>query len=346
MFFPWKFSRGAFVFVFFSSICIAWYKTSGIPRNLHYRKQNLFSSTVQTRDPQLDRRFVKEPLDIPPPLQPNRSPAAKTTVPYRHSEEIKRIISAANTGRVPWNAGSSHSEETKAKIRNSVLAKVTAEKSAKAAILGMSLEDYDLMQKNAKNERNRLAHKEKRKARLAALEAAGIVPQPRRVSRRPSSHKGRALSDETRMKIAKKVKSHWESGVYNNSKTNNNRNETIRAKIGEKLKQLWQDPEFRATQLSKRQVFTNETKALISMKIKEKWQDASYRDLVMKSIHARHNASNGNFIPRRSAGTSKASNADSSKSRRSSSSSRKSRSSKARSNAETDPYPLQAVSAS
>jgi hypothetical protein len=41
----------------------------------------------------------------------------------KHKQETKIKISKSNKGKIPWNKGISHSEETKNKIRNSILNK-------------------------------------------------------------------------------------------------------------------------------------------------------------------------------------------------------------------------------
>eukprot|EP00171_Calliarthron_tuberculosum_P006645 IDg6645t1 len=60
------------------------------------------------------------------PMVPLTAPAAPRRACYRHTQDARRKISAANKGNVPWNKGRKHSEETRRKIAAATKMAMTA----------------------------------------------------------------------------------------------------------------------------------------------------------------------------------------------------------------------------
>ena len=70
-----------------------------------------------------------------------------------HTAESKAKISAANKGKVPWNAGKKHSEETKKKIAEKTREAMLKRKIGTAKKLGMTLEEYNKRKQSEKKEK-------------------------------------------------------------------------------------------------------------------------------------------------------------------------------------------------
>ena len=89
---------------------------------------------------------------------------------HAHSEISKAKISAANKGKVPWNVGKKHSEETKARIAEKTKEAMLKKRVAKALSEGFSsLDDYE-----EKKKQDKLALKiEKDKTKVKGLTEAG-----------------------------------------------------------------------------------------------------------------------------------------------------------------------------
>ena len=69
---------------------------------------------------------------------------AATTPSKTHSAAARAKISAANKGKVPWNAGKQHSEETKRRIAEKTREAMLRRKVEKAAALGYaSIEEFE-----------------------------------------------------------------------------------------------------------------------------------------------------------------------------------------------------------
>ena len=71
----------------------------------------------------------------------------KKTIGHAHSDESKAKISAANKGKVPWNLGRQHSEETKKRIAEKTKESYMKKKLAEASQLGLTLEEMEKSKK-------------------------------------------------------------------------------------------------------------------------------------------------------------------------------------------------------
>lgn len=71
----------------------------------------------------------------------------KKTTGHAHSDESKAKISAANKGKVPWNLGRQHSEETKRRIAEKTKESYMKKKLAEASQLGISIEEMEKSKK-------------------------------------------------------------------------------------------------------------------------------------------------------------------------------------------------------
>ena len=89
---------------------------------------------------------------------------------HAHSEISKAKISAANKGKVPWNVGKKHSEETKARIAEKTKEAMLKRRVAKALSEGFnSLADFE-----EKKKQDKIALKlEKDKTKVKGLTEAG-----------------------------------------------------------------------------------------------------------------------------------------------------------------------------
>ena len=67
----------------------------------------------------------------------------KKSTGHAHSNESKAKISAANKGKVPWNLGRQHSEETKRRIAEKTKESYLKKNLAEADKLGLSLEEME-----------------------------------------------------------------------------------------------------------------------------------------------------------------------------------------------------------
>ena len=89
---------------------------------------------------------------------------------HPHSDESRAKISAANKGKVPWNVGKKHSEETRLRIAEKTKEAMLKRRIAKALELGFSsLEEHDEKKKQDKI----VLKKEKDKLKVKGLTAEG-----------------------------------------------------------------------------------------------------------------------------------------------------------------------------
>ena len=133
---------------------------------------------LETRD--IDFDAIQEP-DLPTESLTSSKKNEKKSSPesdsnpnimtgHAHSEISKAKISAANKGKVPWNVGKKHSEETKARIAEKTKEAMLKKRVAKALSEGFaSLDDYE-----EKKKQDKLALKiEKDKTKVKGLTEAG-----------------------------------------------------------------------------------------------------------------------------------------------------------------------------
>jgi hypothetical protein len=131
---------------------------------------------------------------------------------YVHTEESKAKISAAKKGKMPWNVGMSHNEETRRLIAERTKEAMQRKKLERAAALGLTLEQYDQRKKTVKREKQQ------------------------------AQNKG-GLTEDGRKRISESMKRRWEDEEYR-AKTKlqacrNHSNET-KARISEAIKLKWQ----------------------------------------------------------------------------------------------------------
>jgi hypothetical protein len=107
----------------------------------------------------------------------------ETRIGHAHTEESRAKISAANKGKLPWNAGKKHDEVTKLKIAEKTREAMAKKKLERAQALGLTLEEYDMRKKQVKKEKQK------------------------------ENNKG-GLTEEGRRKISESVKKRWESPNY------------------------------------------------------------------------------------------------------------------------------------
>ena len=192
------------------------------------------------------------------------APSATVVAAQGHpqSDESRSKISVANKGKTPWNKGGKHSPETRAKIAATSARNARKKLEAKAAAMGMTLDEW-----NASIEEER----QKRKS------------EPRTVS------------DETRAKISLALKARWNNPEYreaNKNKVRANLNNTggvrshspeTRKRISESLKKKWaEDPEYREKVINT--AISVETRKKISASLRERWRDPEFRATMTERV--------------------------------------------------------------
>lgn len=203
-------------------------------------------------------------------------------VQYKHSPEIRATISAANKGRRPWNAGKSHSEETKRKIAARTAAGIARKLEAEAAMLGITVESLREMKSKRRNaaqaQRPRVAEA-RRKRRSAVMKRAWKNP----VYRARFLARSRVVNPETRARISQRLKEFW---AQHPAQPKPQRSSSPTAKQGrsEKMRQKWRNPVFRTKMLAS--FFERRHKQwrrMLSRAIQQKWKDPHHRYRVLKS---------------------------------------------------------------
>ena len=139
---------------------------------------------------------------------------------HAHTAESRAKIGNANRGKVPWNRGRRHSEETRAKIRATTMRNHRLKREAHAATLGLTLEELEAQEAEAKTAR--------------------------------SSRKSLPPSEETRKKISEGLKAKWANPEYREhmsaqlkGRTGTHHTEEAKKRISDSLKKKWNDPEYR-----------------------------------------------------------------------------------------------------
>ncbi|CAM9827458.1 unnamed protein product [Discosporangium mesarthrocarpum] len=169
-----------------------------------------------------------------------------------HTAESRAKIAAANKGKMPWNKGRAHSEETKRKIAERTRLAMHKRKVATAESMGLTLDEY--------------------------MELKNAPPPTRNTTVRM----------ETRLKISQRLKERWQDPVYREERLKNMpvkrgpHSAETRETIRKKVREMWQDPEYRAKMSSR--PTSDETKAKLSAIIKNKWKDPVYRAQRMSNI--------------------------------------------------------------
>jgi len=206
-----------------------------------------------------------------------------------HTESSRAKISAANKGKVPWNVGKSHSEETRLLIAEKTREAMLRRKNLKLQELGMTQEDYELQRLQQKKEKKRSMVKgglteEGRKRISESVKERWKDPEYR--AKYSVANKGaRNHSDATRARISEAITLKWKQPEYRD-KVKSKPSEEVRARISHTLKNKWQQQDFRDRMLAQQFPRTDEWKSKLSESIKNKWQDPEYRASVTSGIRA------------------------------------------------------------
>jgi len=110
----------------------------------------------------------------------------------RHTDEVKKHLSAMNKGKPAVFKGRHHTEEAKAIL------------SAKAKLRGPPKLTPETIEKIAQSHRGR-----KRSAETCAKISAAKAGKPNWAKGKPSKLKGRVLSEETRLKMSEAKRFYW-----------------------------------------------------------------------------------------------------------------------------------------
>lgn len=217
--------------------------------------------------------------------------AASTTaklVGRPHTPTSRAKIAFKNKGKVPWNVGKAHSEETRKLIAEKTREAMLRRKLDKIAALGMTLEDYDEALVARKRDRRQLARTgltaEGRKRISDSVTRRWKDPEYRRLYSVANTG-SRNHSEATRAKISEAITKKWKELEYR-EKVRRKPTPEERAKISATLKTRWTDPAFRTKMLNHTFPRTEEWRNLVSEKIKEKWTDPMYRESVTQGIRA------------------------------------------------------------
>jgi hypothetical protein len=247
----------------------------------------LASSTAAVAEKDLQASFyASADLFLDKKLTSNMTSSQK--VNRAHTAEAKAKISAANRGKVPWNAGKVHSEETKAKISATTKAAMLKRKADKAAQLGMTLEEYENRNYVVKAEKLKKVGKQRtglteegRKRISESMKRRWEDPEYRAKPRKRVSP-----SEETREKIRNALKTKWQTNPHPNAGKAVPLSKEARAKISSTLKAKWLEPAYRAKMTQRTHPRTEEWKATVSEKIKGKWAEPQYRQSVVSGLHS------------------------------------------------------------
>ena len=204
-----------------------------------------------------------------------------------HTASSKAKISAANKGKVPWNIGRKHSEETKSRIAAKTREAIIKKKTEQAKNLGLTLKEFEESKEKKKMEKKQAKLKggltvEGRQRISASLKARWNDPEYRKLYT-VNARGNRNHSESTRAKISEAIKAKWQDEKYR-SKISISPSPEVRARISATLKAKWELPEFREKMMSSISSRSEEWKMMISEKIREKWNDPAYRQAVEEGI--------------------------------------------------------------
>jgi hypothetical protein len=97
-----------------------------------------------------------ESIQITPTPQETTTPPTKGLSGYTHTDVSRAKISAANKGKVPWNVGKQHSEETKQRIKEKTKESIERKKLAAAQAMGLTVAEMEAKKLEEKRESKRL----------------------------------------------------------------------------------------------------------------------------------------------------------------------------------------------
>ena len=208
-----------------------------------------------------------------------------------HTASSKAKISAANKGKVPWNVGRKHSEETKLRIAAKTREAIIKKKTEQANKLGLTLTEFEESKEKKKMEKKQSKLKggltvEGRQRISASLKARWNDPEYRKLYT-INARGNRNHSESTRAKISEAIKVKWQDEKYR-SKISISPSPEVRARISATLKAKWELPEFREKMMSSLSSRSDEWKMMISEKIMEKWNDPAYRQAVEEGHSLTH----------------------------------------------------------
>lgn len=205
-----------------------------------------------------------------------------------HTATSRAKIAAKNKGKVPWNVGKAHSDETRKLIAEKTREAMLRRKLEKLDALGMTLEDYDQERVQRKRERKQAMRTgltiEGRQRISESVKRRWQDPEFRR-HYTVTNRGARNHSEATRAKISEAITLKWKDVDYR-AKVRRNPTLEERARISATLKLKWRDPDFRDRMLNHSFPRTDEWRNLVSEKIREKWQDPTYRESVTSAIRA------------------------------------------------------------
>lgn len=112
-------------------------------RYLHRLLNNLASTTDEST----------EVIPIPDAITPTDKGLSSG---YTHNDISRAKISAANKGKVPWNVGKQHSEETKQRIKEKTKESIERRKLAAAQAMGLTVAEMEEKKLEEKRELKRL----------------------------------------------------------------------------------------------------------------------------------------------------------------------------------------------
>ena len=219
-----------------------------------------------------------------------------------HTDTSRAKISAANKGKVPWNVGKSHSEETRLKISITTREGMLRRKLKKLEEAGMTMEDYDLKRSQQKKEKKRATNKggltlEGRRRISESVKERWKDPGYR--EQYSKAHRGsRNHSEATRARISEAITLKWQEKEYRD-KVKSRPSPEVRARISNTLKTKWQQEDFRTKMLSQQFPRTEEWRVKLSQSIKNKWQDPEYRASVELGIRASNKTGMRTYNPDR-----------------------------------------------
>lgn len=235
----------------------------------------------------------------------------KTAGGRLHTEESRAKISAANKGRVPWNVGKQHSEETRRRIaegtRKAMQRKAQERMRERERLRAEEPETYaallakevasDAMKKAAaalkvkqKNEQRRRQAAERRQLKPEIFRGGAPTVA---VRQRAVASCGRAnftFTAESRAKISESLRKRWQDPEYRARRANLTVRPETRLKLSTAMKAKWLDGQYRS-RVTVNGSHSAERRAKIAASIRAKWEDPEYRKKATQGIRrARGNA--------------------------------------------------------
>ena len=266
--------------------------------------------------PQLPARRV-----LPPPVAQlsTVSPQTEEEVAVQraghpHTPESRAKISAANKGKMPWNKGREHTEETRRRIsegtrRALVVRQQEQEAAERAELEELRLRDpqeharriavAEAEEAEKRERRERRAQREMRRAaalaspprpraavaRAGSPRAQGGATRPRGAPRAPGES---FFTDEARARISASLKQRWLDPEYRARRANKTVSAETRAKLSRVMKEKWAAANGTFRSRTGNGSHSIERRQKISASIRAKWADPDYRNRTIAGIRASH----------------------------------------------------------